>query len=108
MLAGEPGIGKTRMAEELAANADVLGGQVLWGRCHEGPGRPPIGLGSNSSVLTFAKVTKMSSALKWAPAPQSVLKLSLKLARKFRVCRYHLAWSRSKRDFGCSTQSPPS
>ena len=41
MLAGEPGIGKTRMAQELAANAEKLGGQVLWGRCHEGPGRPP-------------------------------------------------------------------
>jgi tetratricopeptide (TPR) repeat protein len=44
MLAGEPGIGKTRMAQELAANADVLGGQVLWGRCHEGTGRPPYWL----------------------------------------------------------------
>ncbi len=41
MLAGEPGIGKTRMAQELAANAEELGGQVLWGRCHEGQGRPP-------------------------------------------------------------------
>ena len=41
ILAGEPGIGKTRMAQELAANAEEFGGQVLWGRCHEGPGRPP-------------------------------------------------------------------
>ena len=41
VLAGEPGIGKTRMAQELAANAEELGSQVLWGRCHEGPGRPP-------------------------------------------------------------------
>lgn len=41
MLAGEPGIGKTRLAQELAACAEELGSQVLWGRCHEGPGRPP-------------------------------------------------------------------
>ena len=41
MLAGEPGIGKTRIAQELASTAEELGGQVLWGRCHEGQGRPP-------------------------------------------------------------------
>ncbi len=40
-LVGEPGIGKTRMAQELASTAEELGGQVLWGRCHEGQGRPP-------------------------------------------------------------------
>jgi predicted ATPase len=41
MLAGEPGMGKTCIAQELAANAEELGAQVFWGRCHEGPGRPP-------------------------------------------------------------------
>lgn len=41
LLAGEPGIGKTRMAQELADTAGQTGGQVLWGRCHEGQGRPP-------------------------------------------------------------------
>jgi len=40
LLSGEPGIGKTRLAEEIAAAAgDVL---VLWGRCHEIEGRPPF------------------------------------------------------------------
>ncbi len=41
MLAGEPGIGKTRTAQELAAIAEQRGAQVLWGRCHEGDGAPP-------------------------------------------------------------------
>ena len=41
MLAGEPGIGKTRTAQELAAIAEHRGVQVLWGRCHEGEGAPP-------------------------------------------------------------------
>ena len=41
MLAGEPGIGKTRTAQELAAHAQTLGAQVLWGRCYEGEGAPP-------------------------------------------------------------------
>ena len=41
MLAGEPGIGKTRTAQELATHALERGAQVLWGRCYEGVGAPP-------------------------------------------------------------------
>ena len=40
MLAGEPGIGKSRAAQELAAHADGLGARVLWGRCYEEQGTP--------------------------------------------------------------------
>jgi DNA-binding CsgD family transcriptional regulator len=40
LLAGEPGIGKTRLAEELAARATARGALVLWGRCWEGEGAP--------------------------------------------------------------------
>ena len=46
VLAGEPGIGKTRTAEELAVLAETRGAQVLWGRCYEEQGRPPTGHGS--------------------------------------------------------------
>jgi len=42
MLVGEPGIGKTRTAEELAAYARQQGSLVLWGRCHEQQGTPPF------------------------------------------------------------------
>ena len=41
VLAGEPGIGKTRTAEELAVLAETRGAQVLWGRCYEEQGAPP-------------------------------------------------------------------
>ena len=41
MLAGEPGIGKTRTAQELTSLAETLGAQVLWGRCYEEAGVPP-------------------------------------------------------------------
>jgi len=41
MLAGEPGIGKTRLAQELANHADSKGARVLWGRCYEEQGVPP-------------------------------------------------------------------
>ena len=41
MLVGEPGIGKTRTAQELAVLAEQRGTQVLWGRCYDGEGAPP-------------------------------------------------------------------
>src|ERR687896_984570 len=42
MLVGEPGIGKTRTAQELAAHAETQGAQVLWGWCYEEEGAPPF------------------------------------------------------------------
>lgn len=45
-LSGEPGIGKTRTAQELARRAQERGVQVLWGWCYEGEGAPsywPLG-----------------------------------------------------------------
>ena len=41
MLVGEPGIGKTRTAQELASRAEAHGAQVLWGRCVDAEGAPP-------------------------------------------------------------------
>jgi DNA-binding CsgD family transcriptional regulator/tetratricopeptide (TPR) repeat protein/DNA polymerase III delta prime subunit len=41
MLVGEPGIGKTRTAQELAAHAAQQGAQVLWGWSYEEAGAPP-------------------------------------------------------------------
>ena len=42
MLVGEPGIGKTRTAQELALEAQARGAQVIWGRCYEEEGTPPF------------------------------------------------------------------
>jgi DNA-binding CsgD family transcriptional regulator len=43
MLVGEPGIGKTRTAEEFAQRARHEGATVLWGRCYDGEWSPPYG-----------------------------------------------------------------
>jgi tetratricopeptide (TPR) repeat protein len=42
LLVGEPGIGKTRTAHELAAHAQARGARVFTGRCYEGGGAPPF------------------------------------------------------------------
>ena len=39
-VAGEAGIGKTRIASEVAAYADLRGARVVWGRCVDDPGAP--------------------------------------------------------------------
>ncbi len=39
-LAGEPGIGKSRLAGELATRAGEQGARVVWGRCWEDGGAP--------------------------------------------------------------------
>src|SRR5215468_4812584 len=40
LLAGDPGIGKSRLAGEAAARARDRGFQVAWGRCWEAGGAP--------------------------------------------------------------------
>jgi DNA-binding SARP family transcriptional activator len=40
LVEGEPGIGKTRLVEEMAAEAGAQGATVLWGRAFEGTAAP--------------------------------------------------------------------
>ncbi|SUZ78502.1 uncharacterized protein METZ01_LOCUS31356, partial [marine metagenome] len=40
LLAGEPGIGKTPIAYELAHYAEAQGARLLWRWCYEGGGAP--------------------------------------------------------------------
>ena len=41
LLAGEPGIGKTRLWQEFAEDAHSQGATTLYGRCYDGDGAPP-------------------------------------------------------------------
>ncbi len=42
LIVGESGIGKTALADRLASYATERGVLVLWSRCWEGPGAPPL------------------------------------------------------------------
>ncbi|MBA2388752.1 MAG: AAA family ATPase [Geodermatophilaceae bacterium] len=42
LIRGEPGVGKTRLAEELAATAHAAGVPVAWCRCSGDAGTPPL------------------------------------------------------------------
>jgi DNA-binding SARP family transcriptional activator/tetratricopeptide (TPR) repeat protein len=42
LVEGEPGVGKTRLADEIATRAAARGYLTLWGRCAEGEGAPPL------------------------------------------------------------------
>jgi DNA-binding SARP family transcriptional activator len=41
LVSGDSGIGKTRLADELASRAKDAGARVLWGRCSKRAGAPP-------------------------------------------------------------------
>src|SRR5262249_50764078 len=62
MVAGEPGIGKTRLAEEAAAYARLRGAQVLVGRCYEGESASPYS--SFVEVIREYVSTRPDDALK--------------------------------------------
>ncbi|GAA1371588.1 ATP-binding protein [Streptomyces beijiangensis] len=44
LVRGEPGIGKTRLAEETARDAARRGASVVWGTSHEAEGHTPYGV----------------------------------------------------------------
>ena len=67
MLVGEPGIGKTRTALELASYAEGRGAQVLWGRCYEEEGAPPYWPWVQATVITCNWRNRTGFGPRWVP-----------------------------------------
>jgi len=53
LITGEPGVGKTALAIQLAGEAEALGAAVRWGRDPNARERPPSGLGSRSYGISY-------------------------------------------------------
>ena len=88
LVVGEPGIGKTRIWQELATRAGSVGCQVFVGRCYEGDGAPaywpwvqilrrsttvaPDSVGGAQSVADLAGLVPELAAAPDAPAPAPI------------------------------------
>ncbi len=80
MLAGEPGIGKTRTAQELAGMAASQGAQTLWGCAMRRQARRPTGPGSNPCELIYNRKTRSSYGRRWGQERPTSLRSSLRYA----------------------------
>ena len=70
LLGGEPGIGKSRLADELASRAEALGYRVLWGRGWEDAGAPPYWpwVQALRTVIRATPVDQLASQLGYGAA----------------------------------------
>jgi DNA-binding CsgD family transcriptional regulator len=82
LLAGEPGIGKTRTAREVFEEAGRRGALALWGRCPEEPGAPPYWPWLQMLRRYVAQHDDEQLAQTIGPAALQVAALDLELARR--------------------------
>ena len=75
LLSGAPGIGKTRLAEELAVDAQSRGATVAWGRAYEGEGAPPFWPWLQVIRSLLADFDPMSVRIAVAPAAAAISQL---------------------------------
>ena len=104
LISGEPGIGKTRIAEELAADAASRGMRVVWGRCWEGGGAPaylPWVDVLRTLILNESRATESGTPPCRAEIAQLIPELSSETSSLESLP------IRLRRAFGCSTRSRP-
>ena len=103
LVAGEPGIGKTRLAEELATQATAQGALVLWGRCWEGEGAPAFWPWVQVVRAYIQTVDPMALRREMGAGAADIAQIVPPSASACRTCRPRRRWSRRRPGSGCST-----
>ena len=104
LLAGEPGIGKSRLAEELTAHARARGARVLVGRCWEAGGAPAYWPWVQSLRAHVRDSDTALCAPSSGPAPRSSPRSLPELRERFPDLPLPSpARAGGRRDFACST-----
>ena len=110
LLVGEPGIGKSRLAEELIApGASARGARVLVGRCWEAGGAPAYWPWVQSlRALRARDRRRRRCARSSARAPPSSPRSCPSCASSSPICPSRRARVRERRASACSTRPPSS
>src|SRR6266508_2626026 len=87
LLAGEPGIGKSRLADEVIRQARERRACVLVGRCWEAGGPPPTGRGCSRCACTSSRASRRLYASSSRQLPPMSLRSSRSCASSFPTCR---------------------
>lgn len=108
LLVGEPGIGKSRLAEEVVARARARDARVLVGRCWEAGGAPAYWPWVSCSARMLGLRTTPSCVTSSAGVRASSLRSCPSCGRGFPTSPSRLRPIRKARGFACSTQRPSS
>ena len=105
LLGGEPGIGKSRLADELIAQARARGARVLVGRCWEAGGAPAYWPWVQS-LRAYVRETSPEALRTTARGRGGRISpsCSQSCASSSPTCRSGQRWSRRARASGCSTR----
>ncbi len=105
LLVGEPGIGKSRLGEEVGREAHSRGAVVLVGRAWEAGGAPPYWPWVQSLRTLVSEIEDTRLRASW-PAEQSFADSFQSYSSASRIFRHRARTSRTVRAFGSSRRFP--
>jgi tetratricopeptide (TPR) repeat protein len=83
LITGEPGIGKTALADHLAGHAPGLGARVLWGRSWEGGGAAPYWIWAQIVQALVEGVDEDTRRSLLSPETAHMARLAPELAQRY-------------------------